>query len=282
MKVPKVKGRKARGDRGCFVGIDVSKDKLDICIVPSGESWTQANGDFDELCDKLEVMNPELVVLEPTGGCELGVLNALISRGVRVSREHAYKIHHHGRASGQLAKSDKLDASVIADYAEVYSKKIKPMTELLEEQELLQQLSSRRRQLVVMRGAEKARLGQPGVFEAIRQSCEKMIKNLSEEIERLEKQIREVVRKKREWRENQEILESAMGIGEKTSSVLLAHLPELGKINRKKVAALVGVAPFKNESGRFKGQQRIKGGRSEVRAALYMACLLYTSPSPRD
>jgi transposase len=281
MNVPKVKCRKARGDRSCFVGIDVSKDKLDICIMPGGKSWTQVNGDFDELCDKLEVMNPELIVLEPTGGCELGVLNALIRRGLRVSREHAYKIHHHGRASGQLAKSDKLDASVIAHYAEVYSMKIKPITEPLEKQELLHQLSSRRGQLVVMRGAEKARLGQPGTFEGIRHSCERIVRNLSEEIEELERQIRDAIGQEQQWRENQEILESAVGIGEKTSSVLLANLPELGKINRKKIAALVGVAPFLNESGRFKGQQKIKGGRSEVRAALYMAALSAIRHDPR-
>lgn len=281
MNEPKVKSRRARSGRGCFVGIDVSKDKLDICIMPCGEIWTQANGDFDELCDKLEVLNPKLIVLEPTGGCELGVLNALVRRGLRVSRVHAYKIHHHGRASGQLAKSDKLDASVIADYAQVYSRKIKPITEPLEKQELLHQLSSRRRQLVVMRGAEKARLGQPGACEAIRQSCERMIRNLSEEIEELERQIREAIGQDKEWRENQEILESALGIGEKTSSVLLANLPELGKINRKKIAALVGVAPFKNESGRFKGQEKVKGGRSEVRAALYMAALSAIRHDPR-
>lgn len=279
MSVRKVKSRNY--SRGCFVGIDVSKDKLDICIRPSGKTWTQANGDFDELCDKLEVIDPELIVLEPTGGCELGVLNALIRRGLRVSREHAYKIHHHGRASGQLAKSDKLDASVIAHYAECYSVKIEPMTEPLEEQEFLHQLTSRRKQLVVMRGSEKARLGQPGAFEGIRQSCEKIIRLLSEEIEELERRIRGAIGEKKEWRENQEILESAVGIGEKTSSVLLANLPELGRINHKKIAALVGVAPFQNESGRFKGQQKIKGGRSEVRAALYMPALSAIRHDPR-
>jgi len=275
MSVRKVKSRNY--SRGCFVGIDVSKDKLDICIRPSGKTWTQANGDFDELCDKLEAMDPELIVLEPTGGCELGVLNALIRRGLRVSREHAYKIHHHGRASGQLAKSDKLDASVIADYAECYSVKREP----LEKQEFLHQLTSRRKQLVVMRGSEKARLGQPGAFEGIRKSCEKIIRLLSEEIEELERRIRGAIGEKKEWRENQEILESAVGIGEKTSSVLLANLPELGRINHKKIAALVGVAPFQNESGRFKGQQKIKGGRSEVRAALYMPALSAIRHDPR-
>ncbi|MDA2921310.1 IS110 family transposase [Desulfobacterota bacterium AH_259_B03_O07] len=279
MSVRKVKSRNY--SRGCFVGIDVSKDKLDICIRPSGKTWTQANGDFDELCDKLEAMDPELIVLEPTGGCELGVLNALIRRGLRVSREHAYKIHHHGRASGQLAKSDKLDASVIADYAECYSVKIEPMREPLEKQEFLHQLTSRRKQLVVMRGSEKARLGQPGAFEGIRKSCEKIIRLLSEEIEELERRIRGAIGEKKEWRENQEILESAVGIGEKTSSVLLANLPELGRINHKKIAALVGVAPFQNESGRFKGQQKIKGGRSEVRAALYMPALSAIRHDPR-
>ncbi len=134
---------------------------------------------------------------------------------------------------------------------------------------------------MVMRGSEKARLGQPGAFEGIRKRCEKIIRLLSEEIEELERQIRGAIGENKEWRENQEILESAIGIGEKTSSVLLANLPELGRINHKKIAALVGVAPFQNESGRFKGQQKIKGGRSEVRAALYMPALSAIRHDPR-
>jgi len=274
MNGTKVKVSKATNhNSGCFVGIDVSKDKLDIYIRPTGGSWTQDNCDFDELCDKLEAMDPQLIVLEPTGGYELGILNALIRRGLRVSREHAYKIHHHGKASGQLAKTDRLDASVIAHYAECYGGEIEPMMEPLGDQELLHQLTTRRRQLVVMRGSEKTRLGQPWLSEGIRGSCERVMSVLGEEIEEIEMQIREAIKEKDEWREKGEILESAPGVGVKTASLLLARLSELGQLNRKKIAALVGIAPYQNQSGKFRGQQRIKGGRSEVRAALYMSVL---------
>src|SRR3990172_5075518 len=216
MNEPKVKG--------CFVGIDVSKNTLDIFVRPSGECWTQSNnGNFDELCEKLKPLNPTLIVLEPTGGYELGVLNALIKFGFRVSREHAFKIHHHAKGSGQLAETDRLDASMIAHYAECYS----------------------------------------------------------EEIEGIEEQIREIIQNNEEWRRKQMILETAFGVGSKVSSVLLANLPELGHVNRKQIAALVGVAPFQNQSGRFKGQQRNRGGRSGVRGILYMAALSAKKHDPR-
>ena len=274
MNKPKVKGR--------FVGIDVSKDKLDVYTRPSGESWTQANnGNFDELCEKLRPLNPTLIVLEPTGGYELGVLNALIKSGFRVSREHAFKIHHHAKGSGQLAKTDRLDASMIAHYAECYSEEIEPMKVSLEGQALLQQLSARRRQLVGMRVAEKNRLEKAGLSERLRVSCERMIRVISEEIEGIEEQIREVIQNNEEWKRKQMILETAFGVGSKVSSVLLANLPELGHVSRKQIAALVGVAPFQNQSGRFKGQQHIRGGRSEVRSVLYMAVLSAKKHDPK-
>ena len=274
MNEPKVKG--------CFVGIDVSKNTLDIFVRPSGECWTQSNnGNFDELCEKLKPLNPTLIVLEPTGGYELGVLNALIKFGFRVSREHAFKIHHHAKGSGQLAKTDRLDASMIAHYAECYSEEIEPMTMPLVDQALLGQLSSRRGQLVSMRAAEKNRLEKAGLSERLRVSCERMIRVISEEIEGIEEQIREIIQNNEEWRRKQMILETAFGVGSKVSSVLLANLPELGHVNRKQIAALVGVAPFQNQSGRFKGQQRIRGGRSGVRGILYMAALSAKKHDPR-
>src|SRR3972149_2001786 len=229
MNEPKVKG--------CFVGIDVSKNTLDIFVRPSGECWTQSNnGNFDELCEKLKPLNPTLIVLEPTGGDELGVLNALIKFGFRVSREHAFKIHHHAKGRGQL---------------------------------------------VSMRAAEKNRLEKAGLSERLRVSCERKIRVISEEIEGIEEQIREIIQNNEEWRRKQMILETAFGVGSKVSSVLLANLPELGHVNRKQIAALVGVAPFQNQSGRFKGQQRIRGGRSGVRGILYMAALSAKKHDPR-
>ena len=189
MNKPKVKGSSSKLTTGCFVGIDVSKNTLDVFIRPSGQCWTQPREDVEGLCRRLKPFNPTLVVLEPTGGYEVEVLNALIKEGFRVSREHAFRIHHHAKGRCQMAKTDRLDASMIAHYAECYAEEIEPMTEPLEEQELLYQLSSRRHQLVQMRGAEKNRLGLPSLSERVRTSCEKMIDVLSQEIEGIEKQI---------------------------------------------------------------------------------------------
>jgi transposase len=234
------------------------------------------------LCQSLEPINPTLIVLEPTGGYEVGVLNALIKRGFRVSRQHAFRIHHHAKASGQMAKTDRLDASVIAHYAQCYSQEIKPMTEPLEEdQELLQQLITRRSQLVEMRAGEKNRLKTPNLTQEVQISCRKMISQLSQEIKEIEKQIEQIIECNEHRRKKKTILESAKGVGSKVSCVLLAYLPELGNVNRKQIAALVGVAPFQHQSGRFKGQQHIKGGRSEVRSALYMAVLSAKKHSPQ-
>jgi len=225
-------------------------------------------------------LNPTLIVLEPTGGYEIGLLNALIKEGLRVSRQHAYRIHHHAKGSGQMAKTDRLDASMIAHYAECYSEKIEPMTVFLEDQALLQQLSARRRQLVDMRAAEKNRLGLPGLSKRLRISYEKIIRVLSEEIEEIEEQIQGIIEGDEQWRKKQALLETVVGVGTRVSRVLLANLPELGRVNRKRIAALVGVAPYQHESGKFKGQQRIKGGRSEVRSVLYMAVLSAKEHNP--
>ncbi len=267
--------------KGCFVGIDVSKDKLDVFIRPSGQRWTQPSKDVKGLCERLRPLNPTLVVLEPTGGYEVEVLNALIKEGFRVSREHAFRIHHHAKGSGQMAKADHLDASMISHYAECYAGEIKPMTEPSEDQMILQQLSTRRRQLVEMRAAERNRLAVPNLSERVRISCEKIVAVLSQEIEEIEEQIEEIIQSSQEWREKQALLESAAGVGSKVSSSLLAYLPELGGVSRKKIAALVGVAPFQYQSGKFKGQSKIRGGRSEVRSVLYMAVLSAKRHNPR-
>src|SRR3989304_1639993 len=166
MNEPKVKG--------CFVGIDVSKNTLDIFVRPSGECWTQANnGNFDELCEKLKPLNPTLIVLEPTGGYELGVLNALIKFGFRVSREHAFKIHHHAKGSGQLAKTDRLDASMIAHYAECYSEEIEPMTMPLVDQALLGQLSACVRRIVSFMASKESGTERFAARAGLRVSCER-------------------------------------------------------------------------------------------------------------
>jgi len=272
MKEPQVKGN--------FVGIDVSKDKLDIYMRPGGESWTHANGDFKGLCSRLRELKPELIVLEPTGGYELGVFNALVDGGFRVSREHAYKIHHHARGSGQLAKTDRVDASMIAHYAQCYSEEIEPKERASRDQELLSQLVSRRKQLIKMQVAEKNRMEKKGFCRSVIVSCRKIVEVLSREIEKIDEQIKEVIENKEQWKEKQRIMRTVEGIGAKVTWALIGKLPELGRINHKEIAALVGVAPFQNQSGKVRKQQSIRGGRSEVRAALYMAVLSATRHNP--
>lgn len=256
----------------CFVGIDVSKEKIDIHIRPHDISWTQGNGDFSILVKKLALYKPDLIVLEPTGGYEHGVYSALVGAGFKVSREHAYKIHHHAKAMGKLAKTDTIDASVISHYAKCYSEQIRINNTTIE-QLLLSDLVGRRSQLVKLQTAEKNRLEKKGYSVEIQKSLKRMLKILDKEIHNITRQIKDLIDKDTELRQKQEMMETVVGVGDKVSTVILAKLPELGKINRKKIAALVGVAPYKRESGKYRGQQVTMGGRFEVRSALFMGTL---------
>ena len=255
-----------------FVGIDVSKEKIDIHIRPHDISWTQGNSDFETLVKNLAVYKPELIVLEPTGGYEHGVYSALVGAGFKVSREHAYKIHHHAKAMGKLAKTDTIDASVISHYAQCYSEEIN-INNTTKGQLLLSDLVGRRSQLVKLQTAEKNRLEKKGYSVEIQKSVKRMLKTLDKEIHNITRQIKDLIDKDTELRQKQEMMETVVGVGDKVSTVILAKLPEVGKINRKKIAALVGVAPYKRESGKYRGQQMTMGGRFEVRSALFMGTL---------
>lgn len=256
----------------CFVGIDVSKEKIDIHIRPHDISWTQGNSDLKTLVKKLAVYRPDLIVLEPTGGYELGVYNALVEAGFKVSREHAYKIHHHAKAMGELAKTDSIDASVISHYARCYGEEIRA-NNTTKEQLLLSDLVGRRNQLIKLQTAEKNRLEKKCYSVEIQKSIKRILRVLDREIMNIEEEIKELIDGNGELRQRQDIIKTVVGIGDGVSSVIIGKLPELGKINRKKIAALVGVAPYQRESGKYKGQQMTSGGRFEVRNALFMAAL---------
>jgi transposase len=259
--------------RDCFVGIDVSKHKIDVCVIPHNKSWAQVNSNFKTLIRKLRKYNPSLIVLEPTGGYELGVYNALMEAGFNVSRQHAYKIHHHAKAMGKLAKTDKIDAGVIAHYAQCYHEGIEVSTGT-KEQLLLSDLASRRNQLIKMQVQEKNRLEKKGGYSGgIQSSIKRILKALQKEVDRVDKEINAVIGSDEELRKKQELVQTMMGVGEVVSTVIVAKLPELGKVSRKKIAALVGVAPYKRESGKYRGQQKTMGGRFEVRSALFMSVL---------
>lgn len=213
----------------CFVGIDVSKDTLDIYVHPNGDSWTVANSEagYKEICTLLKPFSPRLIVLEPTGGYEEGVLNTLIREEFRVSREHALKIHHHARGSGQLAKTDRLDAKMMAHYAQCYADRIEPAKLPDSNWKLLEQLVSRRRQLVEMRASEKTRAQTANLEEEIIKDCEESITQMTQRINNLEQKISELIESDEVLKKGKEILESVPCVGEIVSTSLLVYLPRV-------------------------------------------------------
>lgn len=244
----------------CFVSIDVSKNTLDIWVRTVNQHWTVSNKNFKTLIQRLHAFTPELIVLEATGGYEVPVLNALSEAGFRVCREHPYKVHHHAKARGRLAKTDRVDASTLAHYAECYASELTVRTLPTPASQELKQLVTRRKQLVNLRASEKNRMQAPATSDTFKASCQSLIEGLTEQIAFLEQEIALVLAGDETWQRKREILQSVAGVGDTTAMTLLTNLPELGQVNRKAIAALVGVAPFRTESGQFKGQQHIRGG----------------------
>jgi transposase len=266
--------------RLCFVGIDVSKDTLDVYIRPTQQTLKIENKTFGPLVKKLKKLKPELIVLEATGGYEIGVLEALSQAGLKVYREHPLKVYHHAKGRGILAKTDRLDAGTLAHYAECFVKDITLRDLPSQEQRELQQLVARRKQLVEQRTMEMNREKHPALCLAIKTSCRTVIDVLESQIQQLEQHIQSLVEANENWQRKKELLQSVAGVGEATATLLLVNLPELGQVSRKVIAALVGVAPYRYESGTFKGQQHIRGGRKEVRTGLYMATMVAKKYNP--
>lgn len=261
-----------------FMGIDVAKDHLDIAVRPSGEGWRINNGEADiaALVVRLKELQPALVVMEATGGYETAVTAALMVADLRVAVVNPRQARDFAKGAGYLAKTDRLDAHVLAHFAEA----IRPVPRERGDEELptLQALVARRRQLVEMLTAERNRLQQskPPVRERITQH----IAWLRKELATLDEELGDHIRKSAVWREKDDLLQSAPGIGPRVSCVLVANLPELGKLNRKEIAALAGVAPFNRDSGKWQGKRAIWAGRAHVRAALYMATLVAARYNP--
>jgi transposase len=257
-----------------FVGIDVSKDTLDVCILPQKECFQIENtGDFQDLRQRLKKLSPALIVLEASGGYEDAVYRMLSAAGLRVSRESAVNLYHHRRSGGKRAKTDKIDAEAIAHYAQCYHETIRAQEPRTEAQERLRQLINRRADLVKMQTAEKNRFSAPATIPEVKTSCEWLIEMLQSEIQQLEWAIQAEVDQQEILKVKQARLKTATGIGELTASALLAWLPELGETQHKTIAALVGVAPYHQESGQWQGKRQISGGRTPLRCLLYMATL---------
>ena len=264
---------------GPYVGIDVSKDQLDIAVRPTGETWSMPNdaSGITEVVQRVAQLHPKLVVLEATGGLQMPVAAALASAGLPLSMVNPRQVRDFARATGRLAKTDRLDAQVLAHFAEAVRPTPYPLPDAQTQE--LTALLTRRHQVVEMLTAEKNRL-RATRSKAVRQRVQDHIRWLEQELADLDDDLDHTLRESPLWREKDTLLRSVPGIGRVVSITLLTDLPELGTLSRHQIAALVGVAPLNRDSGRFRGQRMVWGGRARVRAALYMAALTASRYNP--
>jgi transposase len=255
------------------VGIDVSNKRLDVCFLPEGESFVLSNDQegIDELLGRLEGVRPELVVLEATGRYERLAATSIAAAGIAVAVVNPRQARDFAKAIGRLAKTDRIDAFVLARFATA----VDPSPSIIsdEEAQALQHILARRRQLLSMLTAENDRLQMAP--EALKGRIRAHMKWLEREIERTDGDLDEAIEKSATFKENEALLRSVPGVGPVLARrTLMAELPELGTITHKRLCALVGVAPFNRDSGQGRGKREVWGGRAPVRAALYMATLL--------
>jgi transposase len=261
-----------------FVGIDVSKRWLEVQVHGEEESRKFGNDPdgIRSLVEPMKALQPELIVFEATGGYERRAVKALSEAGLAVAVVNPTRVRRFAEALGSLAKTDKIDAQVIAHFASVVRPEPNGQSSDLEEQ--LAACVERRRQLLVELTAEKNRLSTCPA--CVREDIQEHIAWLEEHIDSLEAEIQTCIMQKPEWQARAEILDSVPGVGPVTATTLIAELPELGQLNRQKIAALAGLAPFNKDSGPKKGKRRIFGGRSGIRRPLFMAALSATKCNP--
>jgi transposase len=251
----------------CFIGIDVSKGTLDVHVRPSGAVLHTNNA---ALVTRVVEWAPTLVVLEATGGLEHPVAAALASAGVSVAVVNPRQVRDFAKATGQLAKTDAIDAAVLAHFAEAIRPVPRPLPDTQTRE--LAELLGRRRQLIGMRTAESNRLGTT-TAPRVRRSIEAHLRWLTKQLEDVDTDLSEAIQNSPVWCVNDDLLQSIPGVGRVVSRALLAELPELGTLSREEIAALAGVAPVNRDSGTWSGKRSVWGGRSHVRGALYMAAL---------
>jgi len=257
---------------GLGVGIDVSKATLDVALGSEGEIFQVSNDEvgLNALADKLSKANPTLVVLEASGGYERLAAATLVGRGLAVAVVNPRQVRDFAKATGVLAKTDRIDARVLARFAEAVRPEPRPLP--TPEATELQELLVRRRQIVEMLTMEKNRL-QGALVDRTKRAIAKHIKWLEQALERSDDDIDKAIRNSPAWREKEDLLRSVPGIGPVTARTILAELPELGSVTHKEIAKLVGVAPLNNDSGTMHGKRSCWGGRATVRQPLYMASL---------
>ena len=255
-----------------FVGIDVSKSTLDVCIEPAVQTLHVAYDEagIKQIVVRLKEVNPTLIVMEATGGLEIRIATELASKGLPVAVINPRQARDFAKATGQLAKTDKVDAAVLAEFA----KKIRPQVRPLKDADTraLNDMVSRRRQLIDMRVQETLRLG-TAASKPLEKSLNKHIAWLDKQIAEIDTDLTKRLRESDIWRTKDDLLRGIPGVGPVTTLTMLAKCPELGKLNRREIAALIGVAPLANDSGKHCGKRFVWGGRAEVRAVLYMAAV---------
>lgn len=256
-----------------FVGIDVSKAVLDIAVTPTGDAWSVPNSTdgIGHLVIRLKELSPRLIVMEASGGLERRAIAALAAAGLPVVAVNPRQVRDFAKATGRLAKTDAIDAAVLALFADRIRPEVRPLPD--EQTQELEALVVRRRQVVDMITAEKNRLSAAPPSKRVRTAIGKTIKWLQKQLEEIDSDLDDAVRGSAAWREKEDLLRSVPGVGRVLSRTLLSQLPELGTLGKKQLSALVGVAPLNRDSGTLRGRRFIWGGRANVRAVLYMSAL---------
>ena len=261
-----------------FVGIDVSKSQLDFAVLPSNERGHHANDEagIAALVSFVRGLGATLIVLESSGGYEANAASALALAELPVAVVNPRQVRDFARATGTLAKTDEIDALILARFGEAVRPEIKPLPD--EDARALTAFVARRRQLVEMLVAERNRRAHS--HRSLRVGIDRHIKFLERELENADKDLGRAVEASPVWRAKDNLLQSVPGVGKATSRVLLASLPELGALNRREIAAIAGVAPLNRDSGQYRGKRTTWGGRADVRTALYMAALVASRFNP--
>ena len=262
-----------------IVGIDVSKDRLDVAVRPSGEFFVverNAAG-LEQLIKRLKAISPRIVALEATGGFETVAAAALASAELPVVIVNPAQVRSFAKAIGQRAKTDPIDAAVIAHFAEATKPEPRPLPD--EATRLLADLVARRRQIIEMIGAECQREKRVTV-PRLKKSINRLLKALKKELASVDTDIDDAVRGSPAWRDKEDLLASVPGVGPTIARTLIAELPELGQLGRKQIAALTGLAPFTRQSGQWRGNSFIGGGRAPVRAVLFMGAMVAKQHNP--
>jgi transposase len=254
-----------------FIGIDVSKGHFDIAIRPSNEKMRFVNDDegIDQLIQRLQSLQPMLIVMEATGSYHRLLLGRLVAAALPAIAINPRQARDFARATGHLAKTDAIDADVLAEFGEKIRPELRPVASDATQE--LEAICTRRRQVVSMLTAEKNRMH--AAPSSMRSDIKKHIQWLEKCIDQLEKDLDTHIRSTPAWRDKDDLLRTCKGIGPISSHTMLACLPELGTLDRGQIAALVGVAPFNNDTGKYRGRRHVQGGRADVRAVLYMATL---------